>query len=323
MIPRRVFLALAASLGLLAPLGRSYAESIKVHRVGGLYLTPQPEVYLRLWLAAMRELGYVEGQNFAFERRHGQPGELTSLAQELVRLNVDALACGSSAALRAAMASSRTIPIVAVDLESDPVASGYAATLARPGGNMTGFFLDLPEFNAKRLEILKETLPTLARATVLWDPSLERTPLSGMESAARSLQLRLFIREVQDESSLGAVFRDAVENKAGAVVVMQSPRLDAYRSQILQFAAQHRLPVMALFANFTADGGLVSFGPNVVELTTRSAAYFDRVLRGAKPGELPIQRPEKFDFAVSVRTAKTLGLQIPRSVLARADQVFQ
>lgn len=323
MINRRAFLAFLGAVGILITLREGQAQQRRLFRVGGLNLSGAPKSYTDLWSAAMRELGYIEGQNVVFETRNGTPDQLPAMASELVRLNVDLIHCASSAPVRAVMGVTRTVPVVALDLETDPVASGFAATLARPGGNLTGFFLDLPEFSAKRLEILKEALPALTRVMVLWDRSMDRAPLSGLDSGARPLGLRLFIREVEDESKIASAFEDAIAKKAGAVVIMQSPRLDGYRLQIVKLATDYRLPLMAMFQNFTVDGGLLSYGPNINELVRRTTVYADKILKGAKAGDLPIQRPEKFDFVINMRTAKALGLTIPQSVLARADEVIR
>jgi putative ABC transport system substrate-binding protein len=276
-----------------------------------------------VWRAAMRELGYIERENILFEIRSGTPQQLAALAQELARLNVDLILCVSSPAVRAAIDLPHQIPIVALDLETDPVASGLASTLARPGGNLTGLFLDLPEFSGKQLEILRETLPGLSHVIVLWDRSMDPAPLAGMEGASRALHLRISVREVDDESTLPAIFEEATAKKAGAVVVMQSPRLLGYRLQILKLAADARLPVMGMFANFAEAGALLSYGPNIEEMCRRPSGYVDRILKGTKPGDLPIQRPQKFDFALNMRTAKSLHLTIPQSVLARVEEVIR
>jgi putative ABC transport system substrate-binding protein len=271
----------------------------------------------------MRDIGYIEGENVVYEVRSGAPKELPALASELVRSNVDLMLCVSSAPVRAAMGVTRTVPIVALDLETDPVASGFAVTLGHPGGNLTGWFLDFPEFSAKQLEILKETLPALTQVMVLWDPAMERAPLSGFESASRRLHVRVFVREVGDASLLDLIFKDAVAKKVGAVLVMQSPTLVGYRRQIAKLAADFRLPLMGMFTYFTADGALLSYGPNVDDMYRRTTVYIDQILKGARPGDLPIRRPEKFDFVVNIRTARTLGVRLPQSVLARADEVIR
>ena len=323
MVSRRAFVGLCASLGMLLPLNESWAEQRKVFRVGALNLSGQPSFCMDVWRAAMRELGYIEGDNILFEIRSGTPQQLPTLALELARLNVDLILCVSSPAVKAAADLPHPIPIVALDLETDPMASGFASTLARPGGRLTGLFLDLPEFSGKQLEILRETLPGLSHVIVLWDRSMDPTPLSGMEKASRALHIRLSVREVEDESTLASIFEDSSARKAGAVVVMQSPRLLGYRDQILKLAVHARLPVMGMFANFAEAGALLSYGPNIEEMCRRPSGYVDRILKGSKPGDLPIQRPQKFDFVLNMRTAKSLHLTIPQSVLSRVEEVIR
>ena len=217
-------------------------------------------------LVPLRALGFLEGDNLVVERRFGTPDELRSFANELVRMKVDLIHAGGSACVRAAVNATRQVPIVAVDLETDPIANKYVTSLARPGGNLTGFFLDLPEFSAKRLEILKEVLPKATRVVILWDTSLDRAPLSKMNSAARALHLNLSMSEIRSATDLNTAFKVAAKQKANVVMVMQSPTLDAYRDQILSLGASHRLPIMAVFGNFAADGAILTYGPNVEDL---------------------------------------------------------
>ena len=251
------------------------------------------------------------------------PEDLPAAAQELIRKKVDVIWAGASPSVRAATAATKEIPIVAVDLETDPVASGYVSTLSRPSGNLTGFFLDLPEFSAKRLELLHEALPSISGVTVLWDPSVDRTPLKTIHAAARALKVRVAVAEVQAAADLDEAFRVAAGRKGEALMVMQSPRLDANKDHILSLGAKYRLPVVAVFANFAAGGALLTYGPNIEDMTIRSAAYVDRLLQGAMVSDLPIQRPTKFDLILNTRTAKSLGLIIDQSVVLRADEVIR
>jgi len=322
MTTRCTFLAFCANVRMLALGGESHAQQRRGFRVGALNLADQPSFCMDVWRAAVRELGYIEGDDILFEIRSGTPEQLPMLARELARLKVDLILSVSSPAVKAAVGLPRPVPIVALDLETDPVASGFVSTLARPGGNLTGLFLDLPEFSGKQLEILREALPGLSHVIVLWDRSMDPAPLKGMESASRALHLRVSVREVDDESTLPPIFEDATTRKAGAIVVMQSPRLLGYRLQILRLAADARLPVMGMFANFAETGALLSYGP-IEEMCRRRSDYVDRILRGTKPGELPIQRPQKFDFALDMRTAKAPHLTIPQSVLTRVEQVIR
>jgi putative ABC transport system substrate-binding protein len=319
---RRAFLT-SLSLGPLLMASDGKAERDRVFRLGMLWLGPHPPVYHEGVVDALRELGYVEGRNLVVDYRFGGPQELVAQAAELVGLKVDLIHAGSSAGTRAAMAATRNVPIVTVDLETDPVASGFASSVARPAGNLTGIFLNFPEFSGKRLEILKETLPRVSRIAVLWDASMDRSPLSGMDDAARRFNLRLFMVEVRDDSDLESAFKRAIQSHAGVVMVMPSPRLDGYKPQILKLGATYRLPVMTLFAHFTADGGLLSYGPNIHDMLRRSTTYVAKIFEGSKPGDLPIERPAKFDFWVNLKTAKSLHLKIPQSVLAQADEVIR
>jgi putative tryptophan/tyrosine transport system substrate-binding protein len=317
---RRKFLLM---LGVGVTAIPSKAEPTRTRKLGALNFRSLRPAVIQVLRDALHERGYVEGKNLVIDYRFGAPDELQTLAAELVRTDVELISCGASAPLRAVMAATRDIPVVAIDLETDPVASGYAVNLARPGGNMTGFFLDLPEFSAKRLELLKEAIPQVRRVVALWDPVLDRAPVTSLEAAADALGLRLLLKAVENEVSLLDAFKASSEVKAGAVIVMQSPRLDLLRSKILDLAEERRIPVFALFADFAADGGLLSYGPNVDDMTAQTVDYIDRIFKGAKPGELPIQRPTRFDLVLNLRTARRLGLTVPTSVQTRADVVIQ
>lgn len=321
MIDRRTFIV-SIGVGVLVEPHGSQAQQRRVSRVG--FLAPGPgNPYEEIFLSSMRQLGYAEGKNLIVERRLVPSEVLPRMALELVGMNLDLIYAQGSAGVRAAFNATREIPIVATDLETDPIASGYASSLARPGGNLTGIFLDLPEFSAKRLELLKEALPAVSQVLVLWDASLDRAPLSKMDTAARALKLRLALAEMQATADLDDAFESAVKHKVQAVMVMQSPTLDSHKDQILSLGRKHRVPVIAVFANFTADGALLSYGPNAHDMVARSAAYVAKVFQGKNPGDLPIQRPTKFDLAVNLRTARSLGLTIRQSVLLRADEVIQ
>jgi ABC-type uncharacterized transport system substrate-binding protein len=322
MLTRRAFLT-SLALGALFDARVSGAERNNPLRLGFLWLGPHPPEYHERVVEALRNFGYFEGRNLIVHYRFGGPNELPAQAAELVRLNVDVIHAGSSASTRAAMSATRKIPVVAVDLETDPVASGFASTLARPGGNLTGFFLNFPEFSAKRLEILRETLPGVTHVGAIWDSSMERAPLSGLEAAARNAKLRLSIFELRDDSELPAAFERATKTGVGVVMVMPSPRLDGYRPKILTLAQAHRLPVMALFMPFAVDGALLSYGPDLADLLGRSATYVAKVLGGQSPADLPIQRPAKFYFVVNLKTAHALRVKVPETVLTRADELIR
>jgi len=266
-----------------------------------------------------------EGTNIAVEWRfaEGRPDRLRGLATELVGLKVDVIVALSSPAVRAARQATRTIPIVAVDLESDPVANGWVESLARPGGNLTGFFMDFPEISGKRLELLKEAIPGLSRVAVFWDASQDPVQVRATEAAARSLGLRVRVLSVHSPRDIERTLSAAARDRTEVLMLMPSPLFDDYKARILELATRHRLPAAALFSFYVDTGALMSYGPNLDDIRRRSAVYVDKILKGAKPADLPIQRPTKFEFAINLRTAKALGLTIPPSMLVRADEVIR
>ncbi len=319
MTSRRRFLTVTAGAALLASRG-SHAQP--VFRLG--VLAPGPRnPYQDAFFETLRVLGYTDGVNLSVERRLVPPPEYPPRILELVRAKPDVIYAMGSAAVRATMNATRDIAVVATDLETDPVASGYAQSLARPGGNLTGIFLDLPEFSAKRLELLREALPTVSNVMVLWDATQDRAPLSRMDTAAQAMKLRLILAEMQDPQDLAGAFAGSVKQQAHALLVMQSPVLDANNQRILALAVQHKLPVIAMFSEFAAGGALISYGPNAHDMVARTANYVGKVLKGIKPGNLPIQRPVKFDLVVNLKTAKSFGLRIAESVLVRATEVIR
>ena len=320
MIGRRALLGLIGIASILS-ITRVSAQPRRPFRIVGLMLVQQARMQA-LWRQAIEKYGYVVGETIVAESNYGTPEELPALARELVRTKPDVVVASSSAALRALMSATRAIPVVAIDMETDPVAAGFANSLARPGGNMTGVFLDLPEFSGKRLELLKETLPSVTHVVALWDPAMDRTPLKELIRSADILRVRLTVVEMPNEASINEATRVAVAGRAGAVMVMRSPRLDELSAQIVKHAGEARLPVFGLFANVPGAGGLLSFGPNVEELNARTAWYVDRILKGVPPGDLPIRRPERFDVVVNLKAAKALGIRVPASVLVRANDVI-
>ena len=314
-----------ALVAFTPPLAAEAQQPTKVFRI--VYLDPidAPQEPSRVFRQALRELGYVQGENILIEGRYaaGSEDRLREYATEAVRLKVDVIVAVSSSAVKAATKATKTIPIVALDLESDPVASGFVASLARPGGNLTGLFLDLPELAAKRLELLKEAIPGIARVAVLWDPSMNTVPLRATEVAARSLGLHLQIVEARRPSDFEGAFRAAVSGRNRALMVFQSPMFASHPKLIVDLAAKHRLPTMSIFSYFTEAGLLMSYGPNLNDIFRQAAAYVDKILRGARPSELPVQRPTRFELVVNVKAAKAFGLPMPPSLLLRADQVIE
>jgi putative ABC transport system substrate-binding protein len=277
------------------------------------------------FIERLRDRGWIEGQNLKLEYRFGDRDEvkLRNFALELVRLGVDVIVVVSSSSLNAARTATSSIPVVAIDLETDPVASGLANSIARPGKNVTGLFLDLPELNGKRLELLREVVPGLTRVAVLWDPSLDLAPLKAAEAAARTVNVILQPLSVRRPADFDQALRAARAQRAGALMVIQSPMLDVHDRDIAGLAAERRLPSIALFRRFTESGGLMSYGPDLNALFEQAAHYVDRILKGAKPGDLPIERPARFELVINMKTARALGLTIPPSLLLRADQIIE
>lgn len=331
--PRRILvcfraLVLIAAWAWLVPTPALVAQPpTKLPRVG--FLTPatcpdDPATPVT-FLEGLRGLGYVPGRTIVLECRvsDGTNASYQRLAAELVRLDVDAIFAESSSAVRAARAATTTIPVVALDLETDPVAAGLAASLARPGGNVTGIFLDLPELSGKRLQLLREALPRLSRVAILWDVTMDPAPLAAMERAAQSLGVQARVARVRAASDFEPALAAAVRERAGAIIAIESPMMDLHRKQLVELALRKRLPAMGLFPSFVEDGGLLSYGPNVADLFGQVPSFIDKVLKGAKPGDLPIHRPTRFYMALNLKTASVLRLSLTPSFVGRADQVIK
>jgi putative ABC transport system substrate-binding protein len=304
-------------------------QPTKVHRIG--YLGPGAKSVLPSALDAFRQelrrLGYVEGQNLTIEYRWagGRDDRLPGLAAELVRLKVDAIVVeGHTPAIQAAKKVTETIPIV-MGVSGDPVRTGLVASLARPGGNVTGLSIQTPELAPKRLELLKEAFPRLARLAVLWNVANPVKVLDWQETqaAAKALGLGLQSLEVRAPADFARVFDTAAKDRADALIVFADGLTNAHLRQILEFAATTRLPAMYPFREYVDAGGLLSYAPSYTDLFRRAAVYVDKILKGTKPADLPIESATTFEFAVNMKTAKALGLTIPPSLLMRADQVIE
>ena len=284
---------------------------------------------LKAFVPALSALGYTEGQNIAIEREFGEwdADRLRRLATELVERRVDAIVANSTPAARAAKQATTTIPIVAIAM-ADPVEDDLVASLARPGGNVTGTTFLGPELVAKRLQLLREIVPGLSRVAVLWHPRAygERT-MAGMlkeiESAAQSLGTKLQLVPAAGPDDLTGAFTAMTGERADAFIVFPSPMLFGQYPRIVSLAAQSRLPAMYAAKEGVEAGGLVSYGVNLPDLSRATAIYLERILKGAKPAELPVQQPTKFELVINLKTAKTLGIEVPASILARADDVIE
>jgi len=274
----------------------------------------------------LRERGYVEGKNIAIEWRYaeGKPDRLPALAAELVRLKVDVIVTGGGPATRSAKEATSTIPIVMAQAD-DPVGSGLVASLARPGGNITGLSTLAPEMSGKQLEILKEILPRLSRVATLGTSTRPGTAQSikEIELAAGALGVQLQYLDVIATKDIETAFREASRARADAVLVLGSPVLNSQRKQILDLAVKSRLPATYSSPEYVEDGGLMTYGVSVSDLFRRTATYVDKIVKGAKPADLPVEQPKKFEFIINLKTAKQIGLTVPPNVLARADKVIK
>ena len=319
----RVGLAVV-SLGLLAGCGIQppLAQPAKVPGVGFLSLSSSP--WHEAFREGLRELGYVEGQAIAIERRDadGRDELLAELAAELVRLNVDVIVAGGPGGTRAGRGATGTIPIIMVAGTADPVAAGWVASLARPGGNLTGLTVAPTDVvNGKRLELLKESIPGASRVAVLFDAKLGLA--RALEDAARALSLRLLPLAVAGPDDFEPAFEAATREAADVLFVAETPLLSLHRTRIADLAAKKRLPASAMFREFAEAGVLMTYGTSLSDLHRRAATYVDKILKGARPADLPVQQPTKFDFVVNLKTAGALGLIIPQSVLLQATEVIQ
>ena len=274
----------------------------------------------------LRELGYVEGKNILFEYRYaeGKLDRLPDLAAELVRLKVDLILTASDPAILAAKKASLTIPIVFA-VTSDPVRSGLVSSLARPGGNTTGLTNMSPDLGGKRLELLKEAFPKVTRVAFFWVPGVSRAnlPLTEMEAPARALGLKLQSVEVRSLDDFASAFEKAKRESAQALTTAPQPLINTQQLRLLDFAAKSRLPGIYPTSEFVEAGGLMSYAPNYADLFRRAAAIVDKILKGVKPADIPVEQPTKFEFIINLNAAKQIGLTIPPNVLARADRVIR
>ena len=327
---RRTLLGALAGGLLAAPVVAEAQPAAKIARIGFLALNMAANPHLvEAFLQGLRDLGYVEGRNVVIEYRDaaGKPERLPALAAELLALKVDViLAAGEPHAL-AAKRATKTIPIV-FTATADPVASGLVTSLSRPGGTVTGLSSVGPDLVGKRLELLKQVVPGVSRVAVLWQPGAadertERDLLKGTEVAARALGVRLQFVEARGPAEFEGAFAAMTKARAGALTVLGSPMLLIERRRLVDLAAKHRLPAVYPSRESVDAGGLMSYGANAADLYRRAATYVDKILKGAKPGDLPVEQPTKFELVINLKTAKALGLTIPASLLHRADQVLE
>ena len=324
---RREFITLLGGAAAAWPLAARAQQPPKTAKVGILY--PGMAVALPSRLAGLREglraAGHPEPDNIELLSRaaDGDPKRIASLAMELAERKVDVMVAISPAAVHAALAASAAIPIIALDLESDPIASGLIKSLSRPGGQVTGVFFDFPEFGKKWLELLKEAMPQLARVAVLWDPATGTVQMKAVESASKLLNVKLEILEVRGTANLDDSILAAGRKGVDALLMLSSPVFGTNPERIAGLTLGLRLPAVSLFPDFARAGGLIAYGVDPVNNFRQGAALVAKVLRGTKPAELPAELPTKFELVINMKTAKNLGITFPTAILLRADEVIE
>jgi len=325
-VERRAFMGVLASGLLAAPLAAEAQRAGKVHRIG--YLSGGLSTYrIEAFRQGLRELGWVEGQNIVIEYRYaeGRFDRLPDLAAELVRLKVDIIVAVATPASAAAKNATETIPIVGISL-GDPVGTGLIASLARPGGNVTGVSYSVGvETIGKGLELLKEIVPNVRRVAILSNPGnpLHAPAVRDVKVAARSLGVQLQLLETRGPTEFDGAFAAMAKERVGGLFVVADTMFNLHRAQLVELAAKSRLPAAYGTRDAVEAGGLMSYGPSLPDLFRRGATYVDKILKGAKPADLPVEQPTKFELVINLKTAKALGLTIPPSLLARADELIQ
>ena len=316
------FLALSVFIPILN-ISSQAQQPGKVPHIGLLSLSGANQEAFR---QGLRDLGYIEGKNIAIESRTAanRADRLSVLAGELVDLKVDVIVAAGSQAVHAAQRTTKSIPIVMTS-SSDPVGTGFVASLAHPGGNITGLSLVGPDLSTKRLEMLKEVILGVSRVAVFWNPDdpAAKISLRETEDAAKAQAMHLQILEIREASDFESAFRAANKGRARALILLPAPIVATQAKQIAEFALKNNLPAISPVSEFPNAGGLMSYGANLADLYRRAATYVDKILKGAKPADLPVEQPTKFELVINLKTAKQIGLTIPPNVLARADRVIK
>jgi ABC-type uncharacterized transport system substrate-binding protein len=322
---KRAGAVIALALVMMAPLVTEAQQTVKVARIGFLRPGSPPDPFTEAFQQGLHELGYAEGRNISIEYRwaEGRSERLPALAADLARLKVDVIITAGKGPIEAARQATATIPIV-MAISSDPVRLGLAASLGRPGGNITGLTTLDQELPGKWMELFKEILPETSRVAVLSDPYYTADQLRVSEAAARSLGIRLQVLNVGRPEELETAFAQTKKNRAEALIVLSSASFYVHRAELVALAAKQQVPTIYHQKDFVVGSdGLISYGPDYKDLFRRAAGYVDKILKGAKPGDLPIEQPTKFELVINLRTAKALGLTIPEPLLQRADQVIR
>ena len=329
---RREFITLVGGAAAAWPLTVGAQPQTKIPQIGlmvtGALESPEARVQLDAFRQGLRQLGYVEGQNIVIEYRgaDGRIERFQSLAADLVSLDVDLIVASNTPAALAARQATATIPIVA-PVMGDPVADGLVASLAQPGGNVTGLTFLAPELTAKRMQLLKDALPNVSRVAALWHPGAysERTMndmLKATEAVARTLGVQLQLIEVRGAEELERAFSAMMKERAEALFLFPSPMLFLARRRIIDLAATDRLPSMSQAREFVEAGGLIAYGANINDLFRRCTVYVDKILKGAKPADLPVEQPTRFELVINLKAAKTLGIDVPLALMIRADEMI-
>jgi putative ABC transport system substrate-binding protein len=316
MIDRRAFLfGIAAVVGARVTTGQT---ARKIPRVIIYVTTP---AWNQGVVSGLRELGWVDGESVVIEWRRGAGEE--EEVRELTKANVDAAVVAGPKRIRDAMKATQSVPIVGIDLESDPVASGFVKTLARPGMNVSGIWLDLPEVAGKQLEFLREVVPDLKRMGVLWDDRIGGPQFAQAQAAARASNVELAAATLRRSSQADDALKQLVGRRPQALLILTAPVIFQALPRIAEVAREHRLPSMSPFSTYPSSGGLMAYGPNFAAIWRQAASYVHRILKGAKVGDLPVERPAKFELIINAKTAKALGLTVPQSLLVRANIVIE
>jgi putative tryptophan/tyrosine transport system substrate-binding protein len=324
---RREFISLIGSAAVARPFAaQAQQPAQELPRIGAIYALQSENS--EAFVQGLLEAGYVDGRNMVLEARsYAGPGTVRDrydqYARELVALKCGVIFASNPYAIQAVLKATNTIPTVGIDLESDPVASGLAKSLARPGGNFTGFFLDIPELGGKQIELLREAVPAVSRLAVLWDATIGAVQFHATETAARSAGVVLQSLPIRRQEDVNETFQHAVREQAQAMVILSSPLIFRERAHIADLGLKTRLPTISLFNSFPRFGGLMAYGPDFPSIFKQAADYVGRILGGSKPAELPIQRPTKFELVVNTKTAQAIGLTLPEPLLVRADEVIE
>ena len=323
---RRDTFSLLGAAAATWPLAARAQSGSTTPKLGFVYPGPKEGAASRAdaVVTGLRASGYPVSQlELVLRATEGDPLRIAPSLAEVIERRVNAMITVGPAVLRLARAATRDIPIVATDLESDPVASGIVASLAHPGGNVTGVFLDFPDFATKWIELLVESVPGLARIAVIWDPATGMVQLESVRKTAEALKLQLEVVEARTREDFDGAFARSSQRAAGAAILLSSPLIGAHTKFLADLALRHRLPAVTLFPDFARTGGLFAYGPSIPGVFRQAAVLAAKVLRGRDTADLPIERPTKFEFILNARAAEVLGISIPPSILLRADEVIE